>query len=96
MRMKCSLNAGGIPLGLVLSGFVCLGNGCDSGGPSTVPRAIETPEQVLRRDRAIRDAVLKGAYGKHAQRAALKRLRKRGEGRKGGIYVPYRPAQGAR
>jgi hypothetical protein len=96
MRMKCALKAGGIPLGLVLSGFVCLGNGCDSGGLSTVPRVVEPPEQVLRRDRAIRDAVLKGAYGERAQGAALKRLRKSGEHRKGGINVPYRPAREAR
>ena len=96
MRTKCSVDAGGFLLGLVLSGFVCLANGCDAGGPSTVPRVVETPEQVLRRERAIRDAVLKGAYGKHAQRAALKRLRKRGEDGKRGIHVPYRPAQDAR
>jgi hypothetical protein len=96
MRMKCALKAGGFPLGMVLSGFVCLGNGCDSGGPSTVPRVVETPEQVRRRDRAIRDAVLEGAYGKRAQRAALKRLRRSGEHRTGGIDVPYRPAQEAR
>jgi hypothetical protein len=71
MRIRCSIDAGGFLLGLGMA-FVCPLSGCGSGHPEAVARVVETPEQVRMRDQAIRDAVKQGAYGKSAQKAALR------------------------
>lgn len=63
MRMVHFVSEGGTLLGVALA-CVGLSAGCDSGRSATIRHVVETPEQREERDKVMREAMQRGAYGK--------------------------------